>query len=230
MQPEVLYTRNFVTDATTLILAAADVAYAARGRFRLSLCGGSTPREVYAALAQANDRFDWPNTLLTFGDERTVGPDDDQSNYKMVRKAWLESAGVPATSVLRMQGELPPAEAAQEYADQLAAQAARDGDGIFTHDLILLGVGNDGHTASLFPGTEALHEIRSLVVANEVPQLQTTRITMTYPLINAARQVCFLVNSPEKQNLIDEILAGESPYPSARVLPAHGRLTWLIAN
>ena len=196
--------------------------------FRLSLCGGSTPRPVYAELARIGSDLDWEKIQITFGDERCVPPDDAQSNYKMAKEALLDHVSIPAGNVFRMRGELPPDVAASEYEAKLAAVAARFGESRYTHDLILLGLGDDGHTASLFPGTAALDETERNVVANYVPKFATHRITFTCPLINAARHVCFLVNDAKKAGVIDEVLSGKSDYPSARVAPASGELTWLI--
>lgn len=126
-----------------------------------------------------------------------------------------------------MRGELPPAEAALEYDEELARLAAESNEPLFRHDLLLLGLGPDGHTASLFPGTQALAEQTRGVIENFVPKLDTWRITFTYPLLNAARHVCFLAGKG-KQQVIDEILAGGSGHPAEGVAPADGRVTWLV--
>lgn len=230
MNERVINTNCFVDDAVTIIVDAARHAIAERRMFRLSLCGGGTPRPVYAALAQASPGLDWSHVQLTFGDERTVPPDHADSNYRMAKEALFDHIEIPAGNIFRMKGELPPAEAAELYERELRQVASRFGEERYVHDLLLLGVGDDGHTASLFPGTAALTEEKRDVVANEVPQLDTTRISFTYPLINAARHVCFLVNSPAKLPLIEEIRGGESDYPSARVHPAGGELTWLLGR
>jgi len=228
MTPEVIRTSSFVADAVKLIAAEAQAAITARGLFRLSLCGGNTPRPVYAALSEAP--ILWSKVLITFGDERCVPPDDAQSNYRMAREALLDPALVPASNVLRMRGELDPEEAAREYEQRLAEVASEFGEPRFAHDLLLLGMGDDGHTASLFPGTPALEETRRNVVANFVPKLNAHRITFTLPLINAARRVCFLVNDPKKEPIITEVLRGDTEYPAERVAPAPGTLTWLLGD
>ncbi len=128
-----------------------------------------------------------------------------------------------------MRGELEPHVAAQEYQDALDVRAAQSGEGIFRHDLILLGLGPDGHTASLFPGTAALNEVTERVVANHVPKLDTWRITFTYPLIAAARQVCFIVDGTKHPELIEQVLAGEGDYPAGRV-SCSGEITWIIGQ
>lgn len=223
MNPDIIHSKDFVNDAVALIESAANEAIAARGLFSLSLSGGNTPKPVYTALAQRP--LDWSKVLITFGDERCVPPDDEQSNYLMARRTLLDAIPIPAENVLRMKGELDPAEAAKEYEAALKEKA--DG-GVFRHDLILLGMGPDGHTASLFPGTPALEEKERLVVENYVPKMSMWRITFTYPLIDAARHVCFLVNSAGKDAILDEVFSGKSSYPCAAVNPTDGKLTWLL--
>lgn len=223
MNPDIIHSKDFVNDAVALIESAANEAIAARGSFSLSLSGGNTPKPVYTALAQRP--LDWSKVLITFGDERCVPPDDEQSNYLMARRTLLDAIPIPAENVLRMKGELDPAEAAKEYEAALKEKA--DG-GVFRHDLILLGMGPDGHTASLFPRTPALEEKERLVVENYVPKMSMWRITFTYPLIDAARHVCFLVNSAGKDAILDEVFSGKSSYPCAAVNPTDGKLTWLL--
>ena len=131
---------------------------------------------------------------------------------------------------MRMRGEIEPHLAAQQYQDDVDLLASRRGEEIYRHDLILLGVGDDGHTASLFPDTAALAEMKQRVVANFVPKFNTWRITFTYPLINHARHVCFLVNARKQPELIEKIIAGDTKYPSARVNPTNGTLTWILGE
>jgi 6-phosphogluconolactonase len=225
---EIIRTTNFVADAAGLIVASAELALKERNEFRIALSGGNTPRPVYAQLAKCN--LPWERVRITFGDERCVPPDDEQSNYRMARESLLDPAAVPADSVLRMRGEIDPKQAADEYQQQLDTIAADSGENLYTHDLILLGMGDDGHTASLFPGTAALKENTRRVVANFVPKFNTSRLTFTYPLINAARHVCFLVNASKHVELIERVLAGDEQYPSARVRPQPGRLTWILGT
>ena len=167
------------------------------GIFRLSLCGGSTPKPVYAALADC-DEIDWERVLVTFGDERCVPPNDERSNHRMASEALLNQVGMTPANVMRMAGEMEPQEAADRCEGQLKKLAQLAGEPVFVHDLILLGMGDDGHTASLFPGTEALEEKERWVVANYVPKFEEHRITFTYPLIAAAKEVLFLVNGQRK--------------------------------
>lgn len=224
--PEVIRTARFVTDAAGFIEQHAELALKARGEFRVALSGGNTPRPVYGELARCN--LPWERVVVTFGDERCVPPDDAQSNYRMARESLLSPANVPDASVLRMRGEIDPAEAADEYEKRLEEMAEKRGETIYRHDLILLGMGDDGHTASLFPGTAALEEKERRVVANYVPKLDRWRLTFTYKLINAARHVCFLVDASKHAGLIERVLNGDEQFPAARVRPEDGRLTWIL--
>jgi 6-phosphogluconolactonase len=230
MSPDVIRTNNFVRDAAEFILHQARVAIGERGQFRIALSGGNTPRPVYAELARLGADLPWERTFITFGDERCVPPEDEQSNYRMARESLFIPAAVPERSIARMRGEIDPQLAAQEYQDQLDLLAAEKGEMIYRHDLILLGLGDDGHTASLFPGTAALDEKTRRVVANFVPKLNAWRLTFTYPLINQARQVCFLVDGKKHRDLIEQVLAGDERYPAARVKTAAGEVTWIIAQ
>lgn len=210
--------RAFVEDAGKAI--------AERGRFAVALAGGSTPKATYEILARdhAGD-VDWPHVHTFFGDERTVPPDHEDSNYRMARATLLDH--VPVGSVHRVRGELPPEEAAESYERELAEFF---GDAPPTFDLVMLGIGGDGHTASLFPETSALDVTDRTVVANPVPRLQTTRITLTVPVVNATRRALFLVAGEDKAEALEEILHGRADphdYPARLVRPA-GTLTWMV--
>jgi 6-phosphogluconolactonase len=207
--------------------ARAGEAIDQRGRFAVVLAGGSTPKATYEVLASDYaDRIDWSNIHFFFGDERSVPPDHEDSNYRMAREALLDH--VPAGSVHRMQGELPPDEAAEAYEQEL-----RDFFGseeLPRFDLILLGTGGDGHTASLFPETAALEVHDRWVVANPVLKLETTRITLTVPVINAARAVYFLVAGEGKAGPVAEILEGTPDprqYPATLIRPQGGP-KWML--
>src|SRR5205823_12114407 len=152
MAGEVIRTKNFATDAANFVVDLAHKALAERNEFRIALSGGNTPRPVYSEIARIGRDFPWERILITFGDERCVPPDDEQSNYRMARETLLVPANVPEKSVMRMRGEIDPPIAAQEYEDQLNLLAKQRGEQMYQHDLILLGLGDDGHTASLFPG------------------------------------------------------------------------------
>lgn len=217
---EIIESLEFVPEAVARIVAASRVD---EGReFRLSLSGGRTPAAIYAALAEED--LDWSRWVITFSDERCVPPNHADSNFRMASEALLDKVPIPEGNVVRMKGGLDPEAAARDCEADLRARA---GGGVFRHDMILLGIGEDGHTASLFPGTEALAEGERWVVANAVPQMQTTRITMTYPLLDAAREVLFLVTGETKRKIVAEIAAGGADYPAARVAPRDGRAVWL---
>jgi 6-phosphogluconolactonase len=224
MKPEIIRTRSFDEDAARFIADSARDAIDERGHFRLNLSGGKTPRPVYQALALKECR--WNKWIVTFGDERCVAPEDSESNYRMASESFLlvTSPG----DVLRIKGELPPEEAANEYETALQHIAKRFGEKRYRHDLILLGLGDDGHTASLFPGTAAVQERERNVVSNFVPKLNCYRITFTFPLINAARRVAFLVNDPQKKSLVDQVLSGKSGLPAEHVQPEKGELIWFL--
>jgi 6-phosphogluconolactonase len=229
MSPHVIRTPNFVADAASFIMEQARLALAQRGEFRVALSGGNTPRPVYAKFGEIARDLAWEQVRSTFGDERCVGPDDSRSNFLMARESLFTPFAVPETSILRLRGELDPPLAAQEYEDELALLATQHSETIYRHDLILLGMGDDGHTASLFPGTLALDEEVRRVVANYVPKLESWRLTMTFPLLNQARHVLFLVGPGKDAKLIEQILGGDPQFPASRVRPANGELTWMIA-
>ena len=227
MTPEILRTRNFAEDAAAFILQCARAALGEHGEFRIALSGGNTPRPVYQELARPDHELPWERVFVTFSDERCVPPDDAQSNYRMARESLLSPAAVPDLSFARLRGEIDPQLAATEYEDQLDVLAAQKGEMIYRHDLILLGLGDDGHTASLFPGTAALEEAERKVIANFVPKLDAWRLTFTLPLINQARRICFLVNGNKQGELIDRVLAGDPQLPASRVT---GDITWIIGE
>ena len=226
----VIRTDNFVADAAALILDHARGAIEERGEFRIALSGGNTPAPVYRRIAVEAHSFPWHQSRFTFGDERCVPPDDPQSNFRMARENLFVPAAVPEKSVMRMRGEIDPQIAAQEYQDQLNAIASGRGESIYQHDLILLGLGDDGHTASLFPGTAALEDMTRQVVANFVSKLNAWRLTFTFPLINHARHILFLVGTSKNPELIERVLMGDRQFPAARVNPSAGEATWIIAE
>jgi 6-phosphogluconolactonase len=207
--------------------ARADEAIGERGRFAVAFAGGSTPKATYQILARDySGRMDWSKVHVFFGDERTVPPDHEDSNYGMAREVLLDH--VPVGSIHRMRGELPPDEAAEVYEQELRDYFP-SGD-LPELDLILLGLGGDGHTASLFPETSALEVHDRWVVANPVLKLETTRITMTAPVINAARAVYFLVEGEDKAGALAEILEGNPDpreYPASLVGPDGGPV-WML--
>src|SRR6202165_1837940 len=225
MGREIIRTKNFVADAANFIVDLAHKALAERKEFRVALAGGNTPRPVYSEIARIGRDLPWERILITFGDERCVPPDDPQSNFRMARETLFVPASVPEKSIMRMRGEIDPQIAAQQYQDDVDLLATQRGEQIYRHDLILLGLGDDGHTASLFPGTDALGETTRRVVANFVPKINAWRLTFTFPLINQARKVCFLVNASKQAKLIKQVLDGDERYLAARVNPTAGDVT-----
>jgi 6-phosphogluconolactonase len=230
MKREVVRSRNFVVEAAEFILEHARAALAERDQFRIALSGGNTPRPIYTEFARIGRALPWDRVHFTFGDERCVPPDHPESNYRMAREALFVLANVPAKSIARMRGEIDPQIAAQEYQDGLDVLATQRGETVYRHDLILLGVGDDGHTASLFPETAALDEQARRVVAIFVPKLDSWRLTFTYPLIDQARHICFLANANKNTALLEKVLEGDQEFPAARVAPANGDLTWILGE
>lgn len=226
MEPRIIHSCAFVEDAVNVIAECAQAAIEQRGLFRLGLSGGNTPKKIYAELAKIE--LPWGRVQISFGDERCVPPDDEQSNYKMARESLLDAVAIPAANVFRVRGELEPAKAAAEYERVLAEAAGASGEPLYLHDLLLLGMGPDGHTASLFPETAALNETEHQVVANFVPKLSAHRVTFTFPFINASRHVCFLVEGADKAPVVEQILRGGSGFPAEGVQPGSGELTWLL--
>jgi 6-phosphogluconolactonase len=223
MPHESIHLADFAADAARHILDLGRAAIAERGLFRLALAGGNTPAVVYAAMDAA---FPWEKTQITFSDERCVPPGDKDSNYGMARTALLARVGIAEGNVFRLRGEIAPEEAAAEYEAKLQAVATRFGEARYAHDVLLLGLGPDGHTASLFPGSPALDETVRNVIPATGPKPPPQRLTFTFPLINAARRVVFLVNDRAKQPVIDEVQAGDPRHPAARVHTA----TWLLGH
>jgi 6-phosphogluconolactonase len=187
---------------------------------------------VHERLARAPFRtsIDWGRVRFFFGDERCVPPDSDRSNYRMARETLFEPLRIPPARVFRMKGEAPPKEAAADYARVLEAELPRE-RGWPTLDFVFLGLGTDGHTASLFPGTRALDEKKARVAASWVPKLREWRLTATYPLVNAARRIVFLAAGLEKRDPATTILKrrpGWRELPAARVRPGRGTVLWLL--
>ncbi|MES2572318.1 MAG: 6-phosphogluconolactonase [Verrucomicrobiota bacterium] len=225
---QTLQLTDFAGEAARFILAEAREAIASRGMFRLALAGGQTPGIIYGELARIAGDLPWKKVQITFGDERCVPPDHAESNFKMAKESLFDAIDIPPGNIFRVCGEIDPVEAAFEYENRLASVADRFNETRYVHDLVLLGLGPDGHTASLFPGSPALEEQERNVIPTIGPKPPPQRITMTFPILNAARHVCFLVNDPAKQPVIDEILSGQSSYPAASIQA--GKITWLIGT
>ena len=213
----------------------ARAAVTARGRFVVALSGGATPRRLYRALAEEplRARVAWDRVEFFWGDERAVPPDRPESNYRMAATALLDRLPVEPARIHRIRAEaLDRGEAAREYQAEIARVLAADPAGPPPRfDLVLLGMGADGHTASLFPGSAALRERRRWVVSHFVPAVGADRITLTVPVINRAREIRILVAGPDKTARLREVLQGpDDPerLPVQLVQPEAGRLVWLV--
>lgn len=216
-----------------LVAHAAKEAVDERGRFTIALSGGSTPRSLYNLLAtNARASLPWDKMFFFFGDERHVPPSNKDSNFKMADEAMLSKLPIPKENIFRVPAENPDAAAAAEaYEQSLRKFFALEPGQVPVFDLILLGLGPDGHTASLFPGTAALQEKSKLVVANRVEKFDTFRITFTLPLLNAARIITFLVSGTDKAPALESVLQGDASgeqYPAKLVHPTNGKLIWLV--
>ena len=222
----------FEAAAEEVVRAATD-AVAQRGRFTIALSGGSTPKSLFNLLAtNARTVLPWDRMFFFWGDERHVPPTDPDSNYKMAEETMLSKIPVAAGNVFRIAAENPDAAAAAEsYEKTLQKFFALQPGGFPRFDLVLLGMGPDGHTASLFPGSAGLQEKSRLVIANWVDKLKTHRLTFTLPVLNAAACVAFLVSGTDKAPALHAVLESDAPgeqYPSKLVRPSDGKLIWLI--
>ena len=207
----------------------------AAGQARIAISGGSTPKAVFELLADRRQKWrgamPWDRLNLYWVDERTVPPDHPDSNYRMAREAMLSHVPLPADQIHRMEGELDPEAAASRYESELRNSFRLEGAESPRFDLVQLGMGPDGHTASLFPHTAALHEMSRLVTANHVPQLDTWRITLTWPVINHASSVFFLIAGADKAERVHEVFMGPRDperLPSQLIWPSSGILTLFL--
>ena len=218
--------------AALAIVDAAGEAVAAGRRFTIVLAGGGTPRATYARLAVPPfaERMPWDRTSVFFGDERCVSPDHPESNYRMANETLLSKVPIPPDHIFRMRGEVENSEeAAAEYGRTLATVFATPRGGLPRFDLVLLGMGLDGHTASLFPGSPAAKEIfRTVVAVHAAAASIPQRLTLTLPPINAAARVMFLVSGAEKAKVVKAILRDGAMLPAGMVRPTDGALTWML--
>jgi 6-phosphogluconolactonase len=213
----------------------AEQAVADRGRARIAISGGSTPKATFQLLADAAQpwraRMPWDRIELFWVDERCVPPDHPDSNYRMTREALLDHAPLQPGQIHRMQGELDPQEGAARYESLLRNSFRLEGAETPSFDIIQLGMGPDGHTASLFPHTAALFELGRLAVANHVQNKDAWRITLTWPVINHARQVFFLIGGADKAEILRQVVTGPRDVerlPSQLIRPAGGILTLIL--
>ena len=215
------------------VVRLANQAVAERGRFAIALSGGSTPKSLYNLLAtNARSTLPWDHTYFFWSDERHVAPTNPDSNYRMANEAMLSKVPVPAGNIYRVPAENPDAAGAAEAYEVSIRKFFESQPGQLPRfDLILLGLGPDGHTASLFPGSAGLEEKSRLVIANLVEKLKTHRLTFTLPLINAARCVAFLVSGTDKATVLHSVLEESVPgeqYPAKLVEPSDGNLIWFL--
>lgn len=215
--------------AAERVVAAASLAIAARGRFVVALSGGSTPKALYTLLASPAfaPRIDWTRVHVFWGDERCCPPDDPSSNYRMTRDALLERVAIPTAQVHRIHGEDNPAAAAAAYERELHATFPA---GAARFDLVLLGMGDNGHTASLFPGLSAVREGARWVVAEYVAEVSMWRVTLSPLALNAAAEILFLVAGAAKATMLSRVLEGPrvpDQLPAQAIVPVDGTITWL---
>lgn len=214
------------------LAALAKEAVRANGRFTLSLAGGSTPRTLYRLLSSGKycRQIPWDKVHLFWGDERCVAPDHPDSNYRMVNETLLSAIDIPAENVHRIKGELGEG-AAADYEKTLKMNFNTDGPGFPSFDLILLGMGDDGHTASLFPGTPEVSNEKGWVSKVFVKRLKSMRISLTPPVINSAAEIMLLVSGEGKAPALKEVLEGDfdpGRYPAQILRKARGNVTWLV--
>ncbi len=229
--------KHIYTDADTLLAALADFvvtkaneAIQQHGRFSFVLSGGSSPKKLFELLA--SDRYrkqiDWTKVFFFFGDERYVPADHPDSNYLMAKKALFDALQISPGQIFRMKTELAPEEAALAYEKDLQGYFVNN---LVRFDLVLLGLGDDAHTASLFPHTSVLQEKDSLVKALYIEKVKMNRITLTAPCINQAAAIAFLVYGPSKAEAVQHILEGEQniqEYPAQLIRPNGGSLHWFL--
>ena len=232
-QVEVFADRDALADgAARIVVDAAREAVTTRGRFLIALAGGATPRETYARLASAlwRQAMPWSRTFVFFGDERCVPPDHPEANYRMAEESLLSKVGLPPDQVFRMRGEASDTDAAAaEYARTMAAVFGTKRGEAPRFDLILLGMGLDGHIASLFPGSPAVKEIfRTVAAVHAAAAAIPRRLTLTFPVINNAVRVVFLVSGPEKAKVVKSALSDPASLPAGMVAPTDGQLVWML--
>lgn len=220
--------------AAIFFMKTVIAAINSRGVARIAISGGSTPKAVFALLADPAQPYvsaiPWDKLQLFWVDERCVAPERPESNYGMTRDAMLSRVPLPAANIHRMEGELDPEEAASRYESEIRNTFRLEGAETPTFDLVMLGLGPDGHTASLFPHTDGLNEMARICIANHVPQMNTWRLTLTWPVITQGREVAFLIEGAEKASMVRTVFAGTydpESWPAQLIRPASGRLTLL---
>ena len=219
--------------AAELFIKIGNQAISRCDKFTVALAGGSTPKSLYRLLTtdEFRNQIDWQKVFFFFGDERNVSPADDESNFRMANENLLEPLQISAENIFRWQTELEDAqEIAEHYQKTIVRFFDLAKDEFPRFDLILLGMGDDGHTASLFPFSAALSETKKIAVSNRVEKLNTTRLTFTFPAINNAANIIFLISGAAKSDALKEVLEGKpqpEKFPSQNIKPENGNLFWL---
>jgi 6-phosphogluconolactonase len=219
-------------EAAQYVVRVATESIASHRRFTIALSGGSTPKKLYTLLGEEpyRSQIDWSLVDIFWSDERCVPPDDKESNYWLAQQVLLSKISLPANQIHRMPADQTDRNAAS-YAYTLEMQQTFGSDGVPAFDLIQLGMGPEGHTASLFPHQPSLHEQQRLVMPVSVPKPPPDRLTFTPRLLNAAKHVLFLVTGAEKQDAVRNVLEGDyqpDEYPAQIVQPAKGEVTWML--
>lgn len=220
--------------AATKFISIGNAAIKKRGQFAVALAGGSTPKILYQLLAtdEFRDQIDWQKVFFFFGDERDVSPMSDRSNFRMANENMLKSLKIPKTNIIRWQTEIIDADGVAIAYEKSLMRFFELSLGKLPHfDLVLLGMGEDGHTASLFPQTTALKETTRLAVSTFVEKLDANRLTMTFPVINNSANIIFLICGEDKAESLHEVLEGErnpDKFPSQNIAPANGKLLWIL--
>jgi 6-phosphogluconolactonase len=230
--------------AAEKFISIGNEAVKQNGKFTVALAGGSTPKSLYRLLTTEDfrKRIDWSRVFFFFGDERNVLPDDEESNFRMANENLLKPLQISENQIFRWQTQIGDAEKiAEDYEEKIKdffklrgnPSAVEDASDFLLprFDLLLLGMGDDGHTASLFPFTDALRERKKIAVSNPVEKLNTVRLTLTFPAINNASNVMFLINGEGKADVLRVVLEGEfkpEKFPSQNIKPANGNLFWLV--
>ena len=238
VSPEIRIAGNiqeWARDAAAFIVSIGERAIQSNGRFIMALSGGSTPKTLYQVMAtpEWKARLDWSRIFFLFGDERCIPPDHPDSNFKMAQTSLFQPLNVHPDQIYRMKGESgDPTAAAQEYEETIRRLTQSPPPEVPLIDLVLLGLGDDGHTASLFPGTAALQEDRKIVTVGHAPTGIRSRLTLTLGVLNHAAVVLFLVTGSGKAHMVRRILDPESDadrsLPAARISPESGRLVWML--
>jgi 6-phosphogluconolactonase len=226
---------EWAQDAAAFIRSVSEQAIKSHGRFIIALSGGSTPRTLYHVLAtpEWKARFDWSRIFFLFGDERCTPPDHPESNFRMAYTSLFQPLNIQPDHIFRMKGEYEdPTAAAQEYEETIRRLTTNPSSKVPLIDLVLLGLGDDGHTASLFPGTAALREQNKIVTVGHAPTGIRSRLTLTLGVLNHAAVVLFLVTGSGKAEMVHRVVESESEadrsLPAARISPESGRLVWML--